>query len=69
MFSKEKGYLAQSRRVLVLSCRATVGGFHSDSVFGVDTQISQERELPVSRTLLDLQVLLSQCSTKAFLVL
>lgn len=24
------------------SCRATVGGFHSDSVFGVDTQISQD---------------------------
>ncbi len=27
---------------VVPSCGATVGGFHSDSVFGVDTQISQD---------------------------
>ena len=38
---KKKGYLAPSCRV-ILSCRATVGGFHSDSVFGVDTQISPD---------------------------
>lgn len=36
-----KGYLAVSPGV-VLSCRATVGGFHSDSVFSVATQISQD---------------------------
>lgn len=36
-----KGCLAPSPGV-VLSCRATVGGFHSDSVFGVDTQISPD---------------------------
>lgn len=41
---KEKlnGALGLFGFVVVLSCRATVGGFHSDSVFGVDTQISQD---------------------------
>lgn len=34
-----KVYLAHG---VLLSCRTTVGGFHSDSVFGVDTQISRD---------------------------
>lgn len=38
---KKESYLAWSP-VVGSSCRSAVGGFHSDSVFGADTQISQD---------------------------
>lgn len=46
------------------SCEATVGGFHSDSLFGGGTQIRRDVNCLSVGSLLDLHVLLPQCSTK-----